>query len=269
MYPHKFLTTMLLPAYVATYGALQAGEQHADEAVAIAGGRIPCNHTRRGIMQREDEACLWRCMHQRAYGSSCTLPDAGSHRHRAYAGMSAASGMHSLGVCEVFAHQAARGSCACGPDDMRRARAGRVASKRRMGKLVFYDIKADGEKVQAMAAADNSPLDEASFITLHNRRAPCLAACGRFRREGRSLKACHTSMCVGAPCQCHWCHTMPPRSCLGGHTRLGRVVAHWETAVSSSLQRGSGENYSAAMCEALVKHLPRARPVKPRGAVLG
>ena len=41
-----------------------------------------------------------------------------------------------------------------------------------MGKLVFYDIKADGEKVQAMAAADNSPLDEAGFVALHNRRAP-------------------------------------------------------------------------------------------------
>ena len=40
-----------------------------------------------------------------------------------------------------------------------------------MGKLVFYDIKADGEKVQAMAAADNSPLDEAGFVTLHNRQA--------------------------------------------------------------------------------------------------
>ena len=53
----------------------------------------------------------------------------------------------------------------------RGARAGRVASKRRMGKLVFYDIKADGEKVQAMAAADNSPLDEAGFVTLHNRHA--------------------------------------------------------------------------------------------------
>ena len=62
---------------------------------------------------------------------------------------------------------------------MRNARAGRVASKRRMGKLVFYDIKADGEKVQAMAAADNSPLDEAGFVTLHNRRAPCLAGVDR------------------------------------------------------------------------------------------
>lgn len=64
-----------------------------------------------------------------------------------------------------------------GPSDMRGARAGRVASKRRMGKLVFYDIKADGEKVQAMAAADNSPLNEAGFVMLHNRHALGLAAC--------------------------------------------------------------------------------------------
>ena len=40
-YPHKFHTTMLLPAYVAAYGALQAGEQRADETVAIAGERMP------------------------------------------------------------------------------------------------------------------------------------------------------------------------------------------------------------------------------------
>ncbi|KAK9822199.1 hypothetical protein WJX81_002806 [Elliptochloris bilobata] len=80
-YPHKFHTTTLLPAYVATYAALQPGEQRNGETVAIAG---------------------------------------------------------------------------------------RLASKRRMGKLVFYDIKADGEKVQAMAAADNSPLDEVGFVALHN-----------------------------------------------------------------------------------------------------
>ena len=36
-YPHKFHTTVLLPAYVATYAALQPGEQHAGETVAIAG----------------------------------------------------------------------------------------------------------------------------------------------------------------------------------------------------------------------------------------
>ena len=75
---------------------------------------------------------------------------------------------------------------------MRIAHVGRVASKRRMGKLVFYDIKADGEKVQAMAAADNSPLDEAAFVMLHNRRGPCLAACDRPQvlvpeREGASM----------------------------------------------------------------------------------
>lgn len=63
-----------------------------------------------------------------------------------------------------------------GPSGVHCMCAGRVASKRRMGKLVFYDIKADGEKVQAMAAADNSPLDEPGFVTLHNRRAPCCIA---------------------------------------------------------------------------------------------
>ena len=78
-------------------------------------------------------------------------------------------------ICMLMASsQLSAPSRAFSPDsraDSRCARAGRVASKRRMGKLVFYDIKADGEKVQAMAAADNSPLDEAGFVTLHNRHA--------------------------------------------------------------------------------------------------
>lgn len=48
-YPHKFHTTMLLPAYVAAYSALQAGEQRADETVAIAGERIShSTHATRG-----------------------------------------------------------------------------------------------------------------------------------------------------------------------------------------------------------------------------
>lgn len=48
-YPHKFHTTMLLPAYVAAYGALQAGEQRANETVAIAGERMPpATHPRGG-----------------------------------------------------------------------------------------------------------------------------------------------------------------------------------------------------------------------------
>ena len=39
-YPHKFHTTVLLPAYVAKYAALQPGEQHASETVAIAGAAL-------------------------------------------------------------------------------------------------------------------------------------------------------------------------------------------------------------------------------------
>ena len=73
-----------------------------------------------------------------------------------------------------------------------------------MGKLVFYDIKADGEKVQAMAAADNSPLDEAGFVTLHNR---------------------HAATAPALPCE-HVCHPAQHRACTrmlslkGGTLRL-------------------------------------------------
>ena len=46
--------------------------------------------------------------------------------------------------------------------------AGRVYSKRSAGKLVFYDLKADGEKVQVMADVATSGGDLAAFVTLHN-----------------------------------------------------------------------------------------------------
>ncbi len=46
--------------------------------------------------------------------------------------------------------------------------AGRVYSKRVQGKLVFYDIKADGEKVQVMADVASSGGDLAAFVALHN-----------------------------------------------------------------------------------------------------
>jgi lysyl-tRNA synthetase class II len=43
-----------------------------------------------------------------------------------------------------------------------------VYSKRSAGKLVFYDLKADGEKVQVMADVATSGGDLAAFVTLHN-----------------------------------------------------------------------------------------------------
>ena len=41
-------------------------------------------------------------------------------------------------------------------------------SKRSAGKLVFYDVKADGEKVQVMADVATSGGDLAAFVALHN-----------------------------------------------------------------------------------------------------
>ncbi len=46
--------------------------------------------------------------------------------------------------------------------------AGRVYSKRVQGKLVFYDVKADGEKVQVMADVATSGEELPAFIALHN-----------------------------------------------------------------------------------------------------
>ena len=49
------------------------------------------------------------------------------------------------------------------------ALAGRVHSKRASGsKLLFYDLRGEGAKVQVMADARNSELDEDAFLALHN-----------------------------------------------------------------------------------------------------
>jgi len=93
-------------------------------------------------------------------------------------------------------------------------RAGRVASKRRMGKLVFYDIKADGFKVQAMAAVNHSPLDEAEFVALHNRR-------GAPARRPRSRTACRRSPRVART------SALVPLSCLQRHVARSRPMACW------------------------------------------
>eukprot|EP00877_Chromochloris_zofingiensis_P011251 jgi/Chrzof1/637/Cz01g23100.t1 len=45
--------------------------------------------------------------------------------------------------------------------------AGRVHSKRTQGKLCFYDLRSEGTKVQIMADARVSELDEEAFATLH------------------------------------------------------------------------------------------------------
>lgn len=46
--------------------------------------------------------------------------------------------------------------------------AGRVYGKRRQGKLIFYDLKAEGAKVQIMANSNNSGLSLEDFAALHN-----------------------------------------------------------------------------------------------------
>ena len=46
--------------------------------------------------------------------------------------------------------------------------AGRVYRKRVQGKLVFYDVRADGAKVQVMADVATSGGDLAAFVALHN-----------------------------------------------------------------------------------------------------
>ncbi|CAL5227144.1 g10056 [Coccomyxa viridis] len=53
-------------------------------------------------------------------------------------------------------------------DQTRESLAGRVYNKRVQGKLVFYDVKADGEKVQVMADVATSGEELSAFIALHN-----------------------------------------------------------------------------------------------------
>ena len=82
-YPHKFHTTMLLPAYVAAYGALQAGEQRADETVAIAGERMsPATQSRKGSAHREcEEPCVQLLATVSTWRTCGTLPDGVSSLH--------------------------------------------------------------------------------------------------------------------------------------------------------------------------------------------
>ena len=66
--------------------------------------------------------------------------------------------------------------------------AGRMVTKRASGsKLVFYDLKGDGEKVQVIADLQTSDLDEDGFVALHNatRRGDVIGVRGY---PGRSKK---------------------------------------------------------------------------------
>ena len=56
----------------------------------------------------------------------------------------------------------------CAYPSLSRCFAGRVYSKRVQGKLVFYDVRADGAKVQVMADVATSGGDLAAFVALHN-----------------------------------------------------------------------------------------------------
>jgi len=92
--------------------------------------------------------------------------------------------------------------------------AGRVNSKRASGaKLIFYDLKSEGTRVQVMADARNSPLDEEAFAKLHAsiKRGDIVGITGYPGKSKRGeLSVFPKEMVVLAPCL-----RMPPSNYFG------------------------------------------------------
>eukprot|EP00873_Tetraselmis_striata_P002783 jgi/Tetstr1/423047/TSEL_013818.t1 len=92
--------------------------------------------------------------------------------------------------------------------------AGRINSKRASGaKLIFYDLKSEGVRVQVMADARNSPLDEEAFAKLHAsvKRGDIVGITGYPGKSKRGeLSVFPTEMVVLAPCL-----RMPPSNYFG------------------------------------------------------
>ena len=88
---------------------------------------------------------------------------------------------------------------------------GRVHSKRSAGKLVFYDVKADGEKIQIMAdVALSAGGDLAAFVALHNgvKTGDIVGAAGHPGKSKKGeLSLFPTSFQVLSPCL----HMLPLR----------------------------------------------------------
>eukprot|EP00884_Botryococcus_braunii_P000589 jgi/Botrbrau1/10530/Bobra.7_1s0011.1 len=97
--------------------------------------------------------------------------------------------------------------------------AGRVYSKRTQGKLIFYDLKADGEKIQVMADVRNSDQTPEGFVTLHNsvKRGDIVGISGYPGKSKRGeLSIFPRSMQVLAPCL----HMLPLRRLENPETRF-------------------------------------------------
>ena len=92
--------------------------------------------------------------------------------------------------------------------------AGRIYSKRASGaKLLFYDLKAEGDKVQVMADARNSELDLPEFQTVHNetKRGDIVGVVGFPGKSKKGeLSIFPRSFTVLSPCL-----HMPPSSHFG------------------------------------------------------
>lgn len=125
-YPHKFHAGIQLPQYVKKYASLADGEQRTDESVSLAGGARTGGLRREGGEReqggRDD---MWCWAHWRRLS-----------RH-----------VQALDVRCCVGCETSRGGVILGA-------AGRVSRKAASGsKLIFFDLRSEGVKIQVMCDA--------------------------------------------------------------------------------------------------------------------
>jgi hypothetical protein len=214
-YPHKFPVTTSIPEYIAKYQGLEAGAQLKDVKVALAGARPGP-----GAGSPRRRALRWRA----------------PLRRRAAAAAGALG--RSTQACSRVPNGAALGGAPAPPRPLHRVpnthaarrptlspahAAGRVYTKRASGsKLLFYDLRGEGAKVQVMADARNSDLDEDAFLALHNeaKRGDIVGVEGfPGKSQKGELSVFPVKFVVLTPCL----HMPPGRSGLTNQVRARRA----------------------------------------------
>ena len=132
-YPHKFQTTLQVPAYVKKYSTLEPGAQVMETTEALGGAFSP---TARLGTPRPD----------------CLQPHSDCHLRlvtpQGFCRCGFAVSRYAQLVPANFAEACVQPGCGLGLCP------GRILSKRASGaKLIFYDLRGDGQKVQLMCDA--------------------------------------------------------------------------------------------------------------------
>lgn len=233
-YPHKFPVTTTVPEFVEKYANLEAGEQLKDVTVALAGGPGPGFARLRAVRGAPVAAVL----------VACARP-AGVRLRASWA-------------CRRGAAPSAPCPCPRGPQTRPPQTPtphpqGRVFSKRASGsKLLFYDLRGEGAKVQVMADARNADVDEDAFFALHNeaKRGDIVGVEGfPGKSQKGELSVFPVKFSVLAPCL----HMPPGRTGLtnqvGGGVGLGALGCMQQFAVvGASAARGAASTTAGLHC---------------------